>query len=303
MRIINCARGGLIDEDALFKAVEEGRVAGAAFDVFVSEPVTDSILFKSDKIIVTPHLGASTAEAQVGVALDAAEQVLAVLNGQTAKYAVNTPQIPPELMSVLAPYMQVASTIGKLASQLMEGQIKSLQIEYSGEIGNCDTSPLKASIIGGLLERVSEERINLVNANIIANQRGIKIVEKTEETCENYASLVTLKVTTSDGITTVAGTVLRGETHVVRLNDFWIDIIPAGFYFLFSDHIDSPGLIGAVGNITGNADINISSMQLARLQPRGHALMILALDEPLQEEQMQEVLAIPNVNTAKLVKL
>lgn len=303
VRIINCARGGLVDEAALCKAIDEGRIAGAAIDVFVKEPVTDCAVFKSDKIIITPHLGASTAEAQVGVAIDAAEQVLAVLNGETAKYAVNTPQIPAELLSVLAPYMHIASTLGKLASQLMQGQIKRIQITYAGEIANCDSSAIKAAAIGGLLEKVSEERISLVNANIIAAKRGIKIVEQTEDTCENYSSLITLEVTTSTGTTTVAGTVLRNETHIVRVNDFWVDIIPTGGYFLFSDHRDRPGLIGAVGNITGKADINISYMLLARLQPRGKALMILALDEALKEEQRQEILALDDVYTASLVKL
>ena len=303
VRIINCARGGLVDEEALFKAVQAGKVAGAAIDVFATEPVTESMLFQSDRIVVTPHLGASTTEAQAGVAMEAAEQVLAVLNGQPAKYAVNAPQLPAEILSLLAPFIQVASTLGSLARQLMEGQVKSIQIEYSGEIADYDTSAVKASIIGGLLEGITEERVNFVNATFIAAQRGIKIVEQKKTTCENYASLLTLDVVTNAGTTAVAGTVLRGETHIVRVNDFWPDIIPTGGYFLFSDHRDRPGLIGAVGNITGNADINISSMQLVRLQPRGQALMILALDEPLPEEQRQEILAIPDVYTAKLVKL
>ncbi|MBM3148891.1 MAG: phosphoglycerate dehydrogenase [Chloroflexi bacterium] len=302
-RIINCARGGLVDEEALYKAVEAGKIAGAAVDVFVKEPVAENVLFKSDKIIVTPHLGASTAEAQTSVALEVVEQVLAVLRGQPARYAVNAPQIPAELLAVLAPYMQVASTLGSLARQLMEGQIKSIQMEYSGEIANYDTSAVKSSVIGGLLEGISEERINVVNAAVIANRRGIKIAEKKEAVCENYASLITLKVTTDAGSLVVAGTVLRGETHIVRVSNFWPDIIPTGGYFLFSDHRDCPGLIGAVGNITGKADINISSMQLARLQPRGQALMILALDEALPEAQLQEILALQDVHTAKLVKL
>jgi D-3-phosphoglycerate dehydrogenase len=302
-RIINCARGGLIDDEALCNAIEEGKLAGAAIDVFVKEPVTDSILFKSDKIIVTPHLGASTAEAQVGVAIDAAEQVLDVLNGRPAKYAANLPHISAEVLSVVAPYMLVASTLGKLAGQLMEAQIKSIQITYSGEIANCDSSALKTSIIGGLLEKVSEERINMVNASLIAARRGIKIVEQTEATCENYTSLITLSVTTSTSSITVAGTILRGETHIVKINDFWLDIVPTGGYFLFCDHRDRPGLIGAVGNITGKADINVSSMQLARLQPRGKALMILALDEALQEKERQEILALNDVYNANLVKL
>jgi len=268
VRIINCARGGLIDEEALFKAIEKGKVAGAALDVFASEPVS-----------------------------------LAVLKGQPARYAVNAPQIPAETLSVLAPFMQVASTLGSLTSQLMEGQVNSTQIKYSGEIANYDTSAIKAAMLGGFLERISEERVNLINANLIAAQRGIKIIEQKETVCENYASLLTLEVVTNAGIIAVAGTVLRGETHIVRVNNFWLDIIPTGGYFLFSDHRDRPGLIGAVGNITGKVDINISSMQLARLQPRGQALMILALDEPLPEQQRQEILAISDVYTAKVVKL
>jgi D-3-phosphoglycerate dehydrogenase len=302
-RIINCARGGLVDEEALVKAVDAGKVAGAAVDVFIKEPVTDSVLFQSDKIIVTPHLGASTTEAQTSVALEVAEQVLAVLKGQPAKYAVNAPHIPAELLAVLAPYIQVSSTLGSLARQLMEGQINSLRIKYNGEIASYDTAAIKASVIGGLLEGVSEERINLINAAVIAGQRGIKIVEQKETTCENYASMITLEALTEAGTTTVAGTVLRGETHIVRVNDFWLDIVPTGGYFLFSDHRDRPGLIGAVGSITGKADINISSMQLARLKLRGQALMILALDEPLPEKQIQEILDLEDVHTAKVVKI
>jgi D-3-phosphoglycerate dehydrogenase len=301
--IINCARGGLIDEEALLKAVEAGKVAGAAVDVFVKEPVTDSILFQSDKIIVTPHLGASTAEAQASVALEVAEQVMAVLKGQPAKYAVNAPQIPAELLSVLAPFMQVASTLGSLTRQLMEGQINSIRIKYNGEIASYDTAAIKASVIGGLLEGISEERINLINAGVIAAQRGIKIMEQKETTCENYASMITLEAVTDAGMTAVAGTVLRGETHIVRVNDFWLDIVPTGGYFLFSDHRDRPGLIGAVGSITGKADINISSMQLARLKLRGQALMILALDEPLPDKQIQKILDLEDVHTAKVVKI
>ena len=303
VRIINCARGKLTDEEALATAVKEKRVAGAAIDVFSTEPVTESVFFEDDNIIVTPHLGASTTEAQTMAARDVAEQIIDVFKGQPARYSVNAPFIPTETLSVLEPSMKVASTVGKLASQLAEGQTNTIQIKYDGEISNYDTNPLKAAILGGLLENVSEQRVNLVNASLVAAQRGLTIVEQKEATCENYASLITLKVTTSDGITTVAGTVIRDESHIVRINDYWIDIIPTGGYFLLSDHQDRPGLIGAVGKITGDADINISYMHLSRLKLRGQALMILALDEPLLEEQRQKILSIPNVSTAKLVKL
>ena len=303
MRIINCARGGLIDETALSKAVKEKRIAGAAIDVFSTEPTTDSIFFEDDNIIVTPHLAASTTEAQAMASIDVAKQIIDVFDGQPARYAVNAPFISVETLSALAPFMKVASTLGRLVSQLAEGQTSAIQIKYNGEIFNYDTNALKAAILGALLGEISEERVNLVNANIVAARRGLTIVEQKEATCENYASLVTIEVTTSAGVTAVAGTVIQDELHIVRVNDYWIDIVPKGGYFLFSDHQDCPGIIGAVGNITGAADINISAMHVSRLKPRGRALMIIALDEPLPQEQQQKMLSIPGVDTVKLVKL
>jgi len=298
-RIINCARGGLIDEELIVKAIETGKIAGAAFDVFNHEPITDSPLFKEDKIIVTPHLGASTIEAQTGIAKDIAEEVLAVLQGRFSKYAVNAPHIAAEL----APFMRVAATIGNLASQLMEGQINSTHIRYSGGVSNYDCNPIKTALISGLLQQASEERINPVNVGFIAAQRGLKIGEEKEATCQNYSNLLTLEVNTNGGTTAISGTVRDGETHIVQVNDFWMDIVPTGGYFLFCYHLDRPGLVGTIGNITGKADINISSMHLSRLQPRGKALMILALDQPLGEEQLQEILTLPGIYSAKAVKL
>ncbi len=303
VRIINTARGGLVDEEALAAAVNEKRVAGAAIDVFATEPTTQSVLFGYDNIIVTPHLGASTAEAQEAATRDVAEQIAEIFSGKPARYAVNAPFIPAETVSVLAPFMQVANTVGRLVSQLAEGQMSAIQIKYDGEIANYDTNALKASVLGGLLEEVSEERVNLVNANVIAAQRGLTVVEQKSAACENYASLITVEVTTSAGVTAAAGTMMRGETHIVRVNSYWIDIVPTGRYFLFSDHRDRPGLIGSVGKITGDADINISAMHLSRLKPRGQALMILALDEPLPEKYQKQILALPDVYSAKLVKL
>jgi D-3-phosphoglycerate dehydrogenase len=298
-RIINCARGGLIDEEAMVKAIKAGKIAGAAFDVFDHEPITDSPLFKEDKIIVTPHLGASTIEAQTSVAKDVAAEVLAVLQGQFSRYAVNAPHIAPELV----PFMRVAATIGNLASQLMEGQMNSTHIRYSGGVSNYDCSPIKTAIVSGLLQQANEERINLVNVGFIAAQRGLKISEEKEVTCQNYSNLLTLEVNTNVGTTAISGTVRDNEIHIVQVNDFWMDIVPTGGYFLFCDHLDQPGLVGTIGNITGKADINISSMHLSRLQPRGKALMILALDEPLGEELLQEIRALPGIYSAKAVKL
>ena len=303
VHIINTARGGLIDEPALVKAIREKRVAGAAIDVFPEEPATSSVLFESDNIIVTPHLGASTTEAQVMVARDVATQIVNVLKGQPARYAVNAPFISPEALAVLAPFIRAVATAGKLASQLAEGQMNTIQIRYEGEVTSYDTNVLKAATLGGILEEVSEERVNLVNANIIAAHRGLSVVEQKEATCENYASLFTVEVATNRGVTTVAGTVMRGELHIVRVNNYWLDIVPTGGYFLFSDHRDRPGLISAVSKVTGDADVNISSMHVGRLKPRGQALMVLSLDEPLSEEHLKQILSIPDVYTAKLVKL
>ncbi|MFH0941825.1 MAG: phosphoglycerate dehydrogenase [Chloroflexota bacterium] len=304
VRIINCARGGLIDDGELVKAIREKRVAGAAVDVFEKEPATESILFAEDKIIVTPHLGASTAEAQVLAARDVAEQVVDVFAGQTPRAAVNMPYIPSETLKALAPFMKLASVASKMVYKLAQGQAKTIKITYEGDMAAYDTSAVKAAVLGGLLGEISEERVNLVNANLVAASRGLTVVEEKESTCENYASLLTVAVTTNTGVTAVGGTVMHGEAHIVRVNDYWFDLVPApGSYFLFSEHKDRPGFVGSVGKITGDADINISSMHLGRLKPRGQALLVLVLDEPLPEEQQQQILSLPEVYSVKLVRL
>jgi D-3-phosphoglycerate dehydrogenase len=301
--LLNAARGGLIDEEALVKAIKGKKLKGAAIDVFVEEPTTSSILFQEKNIVVTPHLGASTVEAQALAAHDVAGQIVDVLKGQPAKYAVNAPFVPPETLSAVAPYIKAISAAGRLVSQLVEGRMTSVKIKYEGEIANYDTNVLKAAALGGILSRISEERINTVNANLAAARRGLDVLEQKVTNCENYASLITIEVVTITKPIIVATTVLRSETHIVRVGEYWIDIVPTGGYFLFSDHLDRPGMIGAVGKITGNANINISYMHLGRLKQRGEALMILALDEALPEKQQKEILAIPDVHNVKLVMM
>jgi D-3-phosphoglycerate dehydrogenase len=303
VRIINTARGGLIDEKELVKAIREKRVAGAAIDVFEKEPCTQSILFGEDNIIVTPHLGASTTEAQVLAARDVAEQIVDVFKGQPARSAINVPYIPSETLAALAPYMKLAPTLCKLVYKLGEGQAKTIRIKYEGDIANYDTNVLKAAVVGGLLEG-SEERVNIVNCNLIVAKRGLTVIEEKEATCANYASLLTVEITTTTKVCAVAGTVMHNESHIVRINDYWLDIVPTpGSYFLFTDQLDRPGFIGAVGKITGDANVNISSMHLGRLKPRGQALLVLTLDEPLPEKQQQQILSIPDVYSVKLVAL
>jgi D-3-phosphoglycerate dehydrogenase len=304
VRIINCARGGLIDEAALVKAIKEKRVAGAAIDVFEQEPITESILFNVDNIIVTPHLGASTTEAQILAARDVAEQISDVFRGLPARSAVNVPYIPSETVTVLEPYTKLAKTLCKLIYRLAEGQTRTIRISYEGDIAEYDTNVIKAVVIGGLLEGTSDERVNLVNCNLVAAKRGLSVIEEKEVTCENYTSLLTVEIKTDQGTFAVAGTVMHGELHIVRIDEYWLDIVPTpGSCFLFSDHHDRPGLIGAVGKITGDADINISAMHLGRLKKRGQALLVLTLDEPLPEDKQQQILAIPDVNSVKLVEL
>ena len=302
-RIINCARGGIVNEEDLLQAVENGKIAGAAVDVFSKEPATDNILLGSDKIIVTPHLGASTTEAQLNVSIIVADQILTVLKGEPARYAVNAPLITPEAMSILAPFIDVAALEGKLVAQMTKGQIEGVTISYEGEISNYSTDALKAAVIQNLLQGSVEERINLVNASMIAQNRGITITEHKETGCKNYASLITTEVSSNQGKITIGGTVMRDDPHIVRINNYWLDIKPGQGYLLFCDNMDRPGLIGQVGTITGKSNVNISSMHLSRLKPGGAALMILEMDEPLNEAQTEEIRNLPGVYSAVVAKL
>lgn len=302
--LVNCARGGIVDEKALYEALEQGRLAGAAVDVFSQEPTIDNILLKSDKVITTPHLSASTIEAEASTSLDIVEQVVAVLKGYPAKSPVNAPMISTEAMSVLGPYVQVGTIIGRVAVQLLEGQPKSLTIRYQGDIAKEDTDLVKVAVLAGLLETLTEERVTMVNADIIASSRGLSVTEQKEIICENYANMVTVEVNTKSGSTLVAGSSLRGKTHLTRVGDYWLEIEPSGSYMLFTEHKDRPGMIGAVGTIIGNADINISQMQVSRgVQRGGGAMMALCLDEPLPEGCYQQIQAIPDMYKALVVKL
>jgi len=302
--LINCARGGIVDEKALYEALEQGLLAGAAVDVFSKEPAQDNILLKSDKVITTPHVAASTIEAEASSSIDIAEQVIAVLKGNPARSPVNAPMISAEAMSVLGPYMQVGTTMGRIAVQLLEGPPESLFIHYQGDIAKEDTKPIKVAVLAGLLEGLTDERVNVVNADIIASRRGLYVTEQKESTCENYANMVTVEVNTKSGSTLVAGSSLRGKTHLVKVNDYWLEIEPTGGYMVFTEHKDRPGMIGAVGTSVGNADVNISQMQVSRGVHRGgKAMMALCLDEPLPEGCYKQMLAIPDMYKVLIVKL
>ncbi len=302
VRIINTARGGVIDEEALLRALDDGRVAGAAIDVYRQEPPGDIPLLAHENVIATPHLGASTSEAQERVATDVAEQVLAVLRGEPARYAVNAPLVSPETMAVLGPFMNVAESTASLATQLCKGQLRSVELEYLGEIANHDITPLKAAIIKGLLAPVSEENVTIVNANLVAESRGLQITERTGS-CEDYPSLLSVNLTTDDGVTTVAGTVFHDGTHIVRVQNFLVDIPAGDGYLLFCENLDRPGMVGAVGTLLGQHDINISFMRVGRDEVRGRALMVLGLDDEMSPELLHEMESMPDLYSARMAKI
>ncbi len=302
-RLVNAARGELIDDEALLEALDRGALAGAALDVFSQEPPGETPLVQHPKVIVTPHLGASTQEAQREVAIETAEQVLAVLRGEPARNTVNAPFLPPEVHAVVAPYMPVASLLGKLLTHLGDGQFVGVDIGYEGEIAQHDTAMLKSAVLVGLLSPISGEKVNLINAPLLAQQRGLRVTEQKNAAAEEYGSLLTVSLETTGGGITLSGTSMRDEVHIVKVNDYWMDMVASSPYLLFVEQRDQPGSIGAVGTIAGRNDINVSFMQVGRLSPRGRAMMIVGLDDPMPPEVLDEICALKQIDTARLVKL
>ncbi len=303
LRLINTARGDLIDIDALVKAVDAGTIAGAAIDVFPTEPPDmAAAVLHNDKIIVTPHLGASTSEAQERVAVDVAVQILAILRGEPAQYAVNAPMIAAETMTVIAPYIPVAEKVATLATQLAHGQMGNIEIEYLGEISQHDTTPLRAAVVKGLVAPISEENVTIVNAALIAENRGMKIVERKGPGEDVYANLIRVHLHTSGGDTDVTGTVAHDGPHIVAINDFWVDIPPGDGWLLLCENQDRPGMIGAIGTFLGEHDINISFMRVGRTTVRGKALMAVGLDDAISQELVEKMSSIPNILSARVTK-
>ena len=273
--IINVARGGVVDEAALAEALAAGTVAGAAVDVYSSEPpAEDNPLLKAPHIILTPHLGASTAEAQTRVAVEAAEQVREVLAGRSARYAINAPMLNPETADALAPYLPLARTLGQFYAQFSD-DVSGLTLEVAGELSEFEAGPLIASALGGILEQHTEERVNVINAPALAKARGISLSSHHTLDAGRFSSLLTLRGRQHS----VSGTVsFGGELRLVALDGYEVDLAPAA-HMLVSRHQDRPGAIGLVGGALGEADINISNMHLGRSDKRSIAFMILALDE------------------------
>ena len=302
-RLINVARGELIDEDSLLAALENDQLAGVALDVFTNEPPGDLPLLRHPKLMATPHLGASTQEAQREVAIEAAEQVIAVLNGQPARNTVNAPFVSPEVHAILAPYVPVASMVGRLLTSMAQGQFVGVTLRYQGEIATHSTAILKAAALVGLLSPVSGEAVNMINAPVLAQQRGLQITEQTSADSREYASLISATLHTTGDDITIVGTSLRDEPHLVRVNDYWMDVAPSTPYLLFVDNQDQPGTIGAVGTVAGRRNINISFMEVGRIALRGQAMMVLGVDDPISPEALAEIKALPQIDNARVVAM
>ncbi|MGO0123456.1 phosphoglycerate dehydrogenase [Desulfothermobacter acidiphilus] len=295
VRIINCARGGIVDEEALYEALKAGKVAGAALDVFEKEPVTSHPLFSLPNVVVTPHLGASTVEAQLAVAEVVAQEVLTALRGGFVRHAVNLPYMRPEVLPVVGPFFPLAEKLGMFATQLLGGRVNRVEVNYSGELARYDVSLLTTAVLKGVLSVALQDTINYVNAPEVAKQRGIKIKETKQEQEEEYVNLITVRVQSPDGEHTVAGTLVRGkEPRVVEVDGYRVDVLPQG-YILFVPHMDRPRIIGRIGTLIGAYDINIATMQVGRREIGGKAIMLLTVDNPVPEEALEAIARVENV--------
>ncbi|MBD2097319.1 phosphoglycerate dehydrogenase [Trichocoleus sp. FACHB-591] len=303
-RIVNCARGGIIDEDALVEAVKTGKIAGAAIDVFEAEPLGESSLRSAGKdLILTPHLGASTEEAQVNVAIDVAEQIRDVLLGLPARSAVNIPGLRPEVLEKLRPYLQLAETLGNLVAQLAGGRVESLNIRLQGEVASSDTQPIVIAALKGLLSHALQERVNYVNASIEAKERGIRVVETRDASVKDYTGSLVVSAKGSLGEHSVTGALLGGdEIRITNVDEFPVNV-PPNRYMLFTLHRDMPGIIGKIGSLLGSFNVNIASMQVGRKIVRGDAVMVLSIDDPLPDGILAEILKVPGIRDAYTVTL
>ncbi len=304
VRIINCARGGIIDEAALAIAVNEGRIAGAAIDVFDSEPLGESSLRSVGKnLVLTPHLGASTEEAQVNVAIDVAEQIRDVLLDKPARSAVNIPGLRPDVLEALKPYLQLAETLGTMVSQLAGGRIESLNISLRGELASNQSQPIVIAALKGMLSHALQERVNFVNASIEAKERGIHVIETRDESVKDYTGSLLLTAKGSLGEHSVGGALLGDhEMRIISIDEFPVNV-PPNKYMLFTLHRDMPGIIGRIGSLLGDLNVNIASMQVGRKIVRGDAVMVLTVDDPLPENTVAEITKVSGIRDAYTVTL
>ncbi len=302
--ILNCARGGIINEDDLYDAIKKGKVASAALDVFAQEPpAADHKLFSLDNVICTPHLGASTGEAQVNVSVAVANQIADYLLNGTILNSVNVPSVSAELLITLKPQIELGEKMGSVLSQsLIEGGIKELEIEYSGEVASQVTAPITSAILKGFLSALTDS-VNFVNAPAVAKERGMKVKETTSKEVEDYASLITVTAVLSSGKRSIAGTVFgKKDLRIVRLHRYAVETAPEGNILMLMNY-DKPGVIGNVGNLLGEHGINIASMNFGREKKGKNAISLINVDEDVSLEVLNKITELPNIISAKLIKL
>jgi D-3-phosphoglycerate dehydrogenase / 2-oxoglutarate reductase len=291
VRLVNCARGGIVDEAALLRALKSGKVAGAALDVFAEEPPANRELIAHDRVICTPHLGASTQEAQATVALQIAEQVGNALLDRVIRNAVNAPSVEPEVYQKMRPFLDLADRLGRIQAQLLEGQLERITVEYHGDTTGYPTSPLTAAVLRGLVGTISDEPVNFVNAPLFMQERGVRVDELRSSEHDDYANLITVACQTSKGTRTLSGSIFaKHELRLVRLDDYTFDSIPQG-HMLFYVNDDVPGIIGRVGTVMGNHRINIAQMSCGRQEIGGRALTVLNVDSAIPSEVIETLLA------------
>jgi D-3-phosphoglycerate dehydrogenase / 2-oxoglutarate reductase len=305
-RLVNCARGGIVEEAALAEAVEAGVIAGAALDVYAKEPlaVDSPLRGVKERLVLTPHLGASTAEAQENVAIDVAEQIRDVLLGQPARSAVNIPGLNAEVMEQLRPHLQLAETLGQLLSQLASGQISELEVRLQGEFAVHPAQPLVVAVLKGVLSTALGDAINYVNASLEAKDRGIHVLEVKDEAARDYAGgSLELRSRSSRGNHSVSGAVFGdGDLRVTAIDEFPVSVSPSR-HMLFTRHRDMPGIIGRIGSVLGENNVNIASMQVGRRIVRGDAVMVLSLDDPIPASLLESIHGIDGIQEAHPVTL
>jgi D-3-phosphoglycerate dehydrogenase len=303
VRLVNCARGGLIDEQALADGVRSGKVTGAALDVFEQEPTPpDNPLLALEQVIATPHLGASTTEAQLGVATMIAEQVLDYLKHGTVRGAVNMPSVSAELLAAIGPYITLGEKIGLFQGQVFGHDLQEVAIEYSGEVTEHDVKPITQAVLAGLLGPVIE-RVNMVNASVVAEQRGIKISESLSRRARDFASMIRVRAVTAERESEVAGALFgRRDARIVRINGFNLEAIPKG-HMLFLFNRDQPGVLGSIATFIGDNNVNIGRLYLGRKKIGESALALIQIDQPMTEQILSELASLPGVISVKQVRL
>lgn len=304
VRIINCARGGIVDEMALIDAINEGIVAGAAFDVFEAEPpAADHPFLNHPQIIVTPHLGASTVEAQENVAIDVSEEVLHILRSEPFKNAVNMPPVPANVLSVLQPYFQLGEKLGRFVGKLSENPIEEIIVKYAGDLSDVDTAPLTRYIVKGVLMNHLADEVNIVNAMHMAKLREVNIMVQKATASKTFTNLVTVTLKSKNEEKTIAGTLLSGYgERIVQIDQYPVDIAPEGTMLLIS-HSDKPGIIGRVGTLLGNNQVNIASMQVGRKVIGGSAIMVLSIDKEAPSDVLTELSQLADLINVKAITL